>query len=52
MDIHLALEVKTFFDLQRALVQNLALRSLNFPLTAVNDITGKGREREKPTHNS
>jgi hypothetical protein len=49
MDNHLALEVKTFFDLQRALVRNLALRSLDFPLTAINGITRKGRERETRT---
>jgi hypothetical protein len=51
-DIHLALEVKAFFatlHLQRALVRNPTLRSLNFPLIAVNGIAEKESERETYT---
>jgi hypothetical protein len=35
--------------MQRALVQNLALRSLDFPLTVVNGIAGREGERETCT---
>jgi hypothetical protein len=52
-DIHLALEVKTSFNNSmpgRASVWNLALRSLDFPLTAINGITRREGERERNLH--
>jgi hypothetical protein len=48
-DIHLALEVKIFFG-NSAPVTGLSTefspKNLEFPLIAVNDIVGRGRERE------
>jgi hypothetical protein len=46
-DIHLTLEVKTFFGSSTSVtgpVWNPGLRSLNFPLTAINGIVGRERE--------
>jgi hypothetical protein len=51
-DIHLALEMKTSFGNSTpttAPVQNPALRSLDFPLTAVNGLAGKEKGRNLHT---
>jgi hypothetical protein len=50
--IHLALEVKTSFSSSTpvmGLVRNLAHRSLDIPLTAINGFTRR-REEEEPVH--
>jgi hypothetical protein len=52
--IHLALEVKTFFDNSTPVTGSSMKsnsQSLNFLLMAINDIAKRGRERS-PTHNS
>jgi hypothetical protein len=51
-DIHLALEIKTSFDNSTPTttpVQNPALKSLDFPLTAVNGLAGKEKRRNMHT---
>jgi hypothetical protein len=53
MSIHLALEVKTFFDNSTPVTGSSMesnTQSLDFPLTAINGITKKER-RKKLAHN-
>jgi hypothetical protein len=52
-DIHLTLEVKTSFNNSTpatAPMRNPALRNLDFPLTAINDIAESEGERERNLH--
>jgi hypothetical protein len=52
---HLALEVKTFFGTSTPVTGSStesSTQGIDFPLTAVNGIAKRERERKKPTHNN